>query len=138
MGMHFQAGGTIRPSRFVKWDSDNASVLEADANERTCGISTEAAPLAPIPSVTTNQYTDGDSMRVYTPSPGNDECLLYIGSGGVTAGAMVKSDADGKGVLAATTGTTTQWVGAEALETASEDELCRVRVVNYPFRPALA
>ena len=34
----FKAGGAIRPYRFVKWGSDNESMLECDANEKSMGI----------------------------------------------------------------------------------------------------
>lgn len=130
------AGGTIRPARFVKVSTaaDN-TVLEADANEEVVGIATEATQDAPIPGASANAAETGDPLKVYSIG---SECLLYIGSGGVTAGANIKSDADGKGVLAATTGTTVQNIGAVALEAASENELARVLVVRYKDRPALA
>lgn len=130
------AGGDIRPARFVKVSTaaDNA-VLEADANEAIIGIATEATQDAPIPGASANAAESGDPVKVYTIG---SECLLEIGSGGVTAGAEIKSDADGKGVLAATTGTTVQNIGAVALEAASAGELARVVVVRYKTRPALA
>lgn len=138
------AGGTIRRSRFVKQSTtENNTCLEADANEQTIGISQIGGREAPIPSVTADPpeaAQDGDLVNIHCNEGLRDDVVLEIGSGGITAGAQIKSDADGKGVAAATTGTTVQWVGAIALEAASAGELCKVLVVSpaYPYRPALA
>lgn len=132
----FTVGGTIRTARFVKVSTAaDHTVLEADANEATIGISSDAAQDAPIPGASTNAGETGDSMMV---NPIGSCPLLTIGSGGCTRGDELKSDADGKGVTRATTGATMQWVGAIAMESASEDELCRVMVVRYPIYPALS
>lgn len=133
------AGGTIRRCRFVKPSTtENHTVLEADANERTIGISQEAGREAAIPSVTADPpeaAQDGDSLQVYWPG---DWALLEAGSGGWAAGARLKSDADGKGVAIASTGTTIQQIGAIAITAASEGELAPVMVVVTSERPALA
>ena len=130
------AGGTIRTCRFVKISTAaDHRLLEADANEQIVGISSQAAQEAPIPGASANAAESGDSFRYHTEG---EVCLLEIGSGGVTRGAQIKSDADGKGVLAATTGTTLQWVGAMALESAEEGELAKVLVKSFPIRPAIA
>ncbi len=132
-----KAGGDIRPSRFVKYSTaaDN-TLLEADANEVVIGIATEATQDAPIPNADGDAGESGDPVMYY---PEGKVCLLEIGSGGVTRGANIKSDADGKGVLAATTGTTAQNHGALALESASEGELAKVLVKITPkVYPALA
>src|SRR6185369_8897067 len=112
------AGGTIRPARFVKPSTaaDN-TLLEADANEMAVGISVEAPRDAPLTGASTDLAASGDPIPYY---PEGCVALLTIGTGGVTRGAQIKSDADGNGVLALTTGTTMQWVGASALESASE------------------
>lgn len=131
------AGGDIRPSRFVKLSTaaDN-TFLEADANEVTIGIATDATQDAPLPSADGDAAEAADQVHV---NPIGCVAKLYIGSGGVTRGAYIKSDADGKGVLAATTGATAQNIGAIALESASEDELCSVLIVHLPkYYPALA
>jgi len=130
----YLAGGTIRPSRFVKIGTTDFSCLEADANEITIGISQEGGREAPIPSVTTvNAAESGDSVQVYQES---EECLLELG-GTVAVGGRIKSDADGKGVAVATTGTTVQESGAFAAEAGVSGDLIRVRVQNLAIRPAL-
>jgi hypothetical protein len=131
------AGGQIRPSRFVKPSTaaDN-TLLEADANEMAVGISSEATRDAPIDGASGDAATTGDgNMMYYTEGM---VALLEIGSGGVTHGAQVKSDTDGKGVLAATTGATMQWCSAIALESALEGESARVLIKVFPIYPALS
>lgn len=129
------AGGDIRPARIVKISTAaDFTVLEADANERAYGIAIDAAQAAPIPGASAVAAGDGQSVMVYGPG---DECTLEIGTGGIVRGGMIKSDADGKGVAAAATGTTVQWIAAEALESAAEGAKAKVRVCNFPFRPAL-
>lgn len=130
------AGGDINTSRFVKISTaaDN-TVLEADANEQICGVSSEAAQDAPIPGASALAAVSGDSVSVHPI--GSIACVL-VGSGGVTRGANVKSDADGKAVLAATTGTTVQWIAGTALETAAAGELAKILVQSFAHRPALS
>ena len=134
---NFLAGGDIRPSRFVKQDTtaDN-TVLECDANEAVVGISSEAGREPPLPSVSTIYAGQaGDNMLVYTEG---DECLLELG-GTVAAGDNLKSDADGKGVAIATTGTTAQEIGAKALTSGASGERIRVQVFRQTkVYPALA
>lgn len=130
------SGGVIRPARFVKTSTAaDQTMLEADANEESVGISMESTRDAPIEGASGEAAAAGQQIGYY---PEGRVCLLEIGSGGVTRGANIKSDADGKGVLAAATGTTMQWVGAKALETASEGELARVLSKVFPIYPALA
>ena len=130
------AGGDIRPSRFFKLSgSADKTILEADANERTLGISTDATRDAPQTGSSALAAASGEPMAVNMPGV---VCKLQLGSGGATRGNMLKADADGKGVESATTGTTLQWVGAIALESGSEDELIDVLVVQpMPYRPAI-
>lgn len=131
------AGGDVRPARFVKISTaaDN-TFLEADANEVTIGIATNATQDAPLPNADGDAAEATDQLAVH---PIGSVCDLEIGSGGVTRGANIKSDADGKGVLAATTGAIAQNVGAIALESASEGEFARVLVVQIQkLYPALA
>ncbi len=131
-----KAGGDINRCRFVNLSTtDDFTVLEADSNERIYGISGDSAQDAPIPSASTLAAADGDYLVVHTDG---DVCRLCLGSGGATAGDLLKSDADGKGVAVAGSGTTEQHYGAEALETGLENELIRVRVIRGRFYPALA
>lgn len=142
MSKIMQANGTIRRARFVKIDtSDNNSVLEADANERTIGISQIGGREAPLPSVSADPpqaAQAADTVLVHTDNSKREDVVLEAGSGGWTAGDELISDADGKGVSAATTGTTIQNVGAIALETVSEGELGKVQLAQYRIRPALS
>ncbi len=131
-----EAGGDIRPSRFVKQSTaaDN-TILEADANEEIIGISGPATMDAPIPGASANAAEANDPVTYH---PEGNICKLEIGSGGCTRGANLKSDADGKGVLALTTGAVMQWVGAKALESASAGEFAMVLVKSFPIYPALS
>lgn len=120
------AGGTIRPSRFVKMSTAaDFTLLEADANEFVVGIAHEAPRDAPLDGASANlaESTAPDPVPYYGEGR---VCLLTIGSGGITRGAYLKSDADGNGVALAAS--TKQNVGAIALESASEGELARVLV----------
>lgn len=131
-------GGDIRPCRFVKQSTaaDN-TLLEADANEEIFGIATEAAAAAPIPNADGDAgNTDAPQMHYYPPGR---ECLLELGSGGVTRGGWLKSDNEGCGVAVATTGTTAQFYGAKALESGSAGEFVRVLCWPLPkIYPALS
>lgn len=126
------ANGTIRVSRFVKVDtSRNNAVVEGTANAAVMGISQEGGRVSPIPSVTTDPVQAaiaGENVSVYTVG---DICKLRIGSGGATAGDYLESDADGDGVTAAATAETVRQIGAKALESASEGELCTVQVLIF-------
>lgn len=128
------AGGDIRPARFIKLSgAADYTALESDANERVFGISIDAAQDAPIPSADADAADDGDQFRYFSIG---DECLLELG-GTVAAADLLKSDADGKGVVIATTGTTIQNIGARAIEAGVSGEKIRVQVTIYSERPAL-
>lgn len=126
---NFIAGGNILPSRFVKPSTaaDN-TVLQATAGsvaegDRVIGVSQEGGREPPLPSVSTMYAGQaGDAMKVYGDT---EVCLLTIGTGGCTRGDRLKSDANGKGLTASTTG---DHYGAIALSSASENELARVQV----------
>lgn len=129
------ASGTIRPCRFVKI-SGAFQCAEADANEDVIGVSMEGTNTAPLSDLVTsdNAAVSGDSLRIF----GNgDTCLLQIGDT-VTYGQRLKSDADGKGVPVATTGTTIQYYGARALQSGSASEKIWVQIEIGVIRPALA
>lgn len=131
----YVAGGDIAPSRFVKAGSTDFEVLQATANAQILGIAQEGTREAPIPSVSTNlAASDTETLSVYGLT---EECLLELG-GTVTVGARLKSDANGKGVAAATTGTTAQEYGAIALEGGASGELIRVQVITGNIRPAIS
>lgn len=126
-GFQGVAGGDINICRFVNLSTAaNKTLLEADAGERTFGISYEGAYLPPIPGASAELAAiEGRQVRVYKRG---EFCQLRAGSGGWTAGAMLKSDADGKGVTASANN---EWVGAESLDACAEGELGLVEVVGY-------
>jgi sulfur carrier protein ThiS len=124
----FTASADIRPSRFVKI-SGNYTVAECDANEWPIGISAEYGENAPIPSQSTEYVADsGHSCPVYTEStPIDQPVLLILGSGGATAGVLLKSDTNGAGVAVASNN---DIYGAQAMEAGSSGEAIRVRIVR--------
>lgn len=130
------AGGTIRPSRFVKMSATaDDQGLECDANEAPIGISYEGGKFAPLSDlVSSNPHAEaGDPIGLYGDG---EQCLLEL-AGSVTRGGRIKSDDDGCGVAVATTGTTIQQYGAIALESGDDGELIRVFVLLGSERPAL-
>lgn len=125
---NYVATGNISPSRFVKVDTtvDNG-VAQAAANDVIAGIASEAGREPPLPSVTTMYAAQsGDNLVVYGHG---DTCLLELG-GTVAAGDRLKSDVNGKGVSIATTGNTSQEVGAIALTAGASGEKIRVQVLR--------
>jgi len=135
---NYVAGGTIRPSRFVKIDtSADDRVVEATANDALAGVAqvgTNRVPLSDLVS-TSNAAIAGEQLKVYGEG---DFCHLEAGAA-IANGELLKSDSVGRGVPALTTGTTSQNVGARALETASAaGELVRVQVVLDSPRPTVA
>src|SRR5262245_21897153 len=114
----FQATGDIFPSRFVKINGSH-KVAQAGTNERAMGVSTEGTKFPPGSQGLSAPYKAaeaGDNLTVYGDG---DICLLEIGSGGVTAGDLLKSDTNGKGVTSPQTETSLVYIGAVALETAA-------------------
>jgi hypothetical protein len=137
-GTALKAGGNINPSRFVKISTAaNETVLQAGTNEDMFGISQPGVDQPP--GVTGSDglaARAGENLLVYGPG---STALLEIGSGGCNPADYLKSDTDGKGVTAATSGPTAQFVGAIALETGSSGDKIRVYVVKLPkFYPALS
>lgn len=133
----FTAGGDVNPSRFVKQSTAaDYTVLQATANDPVIGISSEAAKDAPIPNASGLAAVAGSPLRVYG-SHENEPTKLLIGVGGCAAGDELISDANGKGVVRAATGTVIQNVGAIAMAAAAAGELVDVQPVRYPLRPAL-
>lgn len=124
----FKSGGVIRVGRFVKI-SAAYTVSECDAGERTVGISDMGGSDAPIPSVTNDPpyaAESGDVVAVHTND--GETCLLYIGTGGCTAGDLLKADADGAGVALAESAGSKEEAGAIAEETRSAGEYARVMI----------
>lgn len=124
----FLAGGNISPSRFVKPDlGTDFSVIQATANSTIAGISQSGSREAPIPAVTTPYAAaDGESLRVHGMG---EVCLLTLG-GTVAAFDQLKSDGNGKGVVAAA-GVTTQEIGAVALQSGVSADIILVQCTPY-------
>lgn len=136
---HFSrtASGSIYPSRFTKLDTSNSGcVIQAtagsgNAGDKTWGISQKSTHLPPI----ADQYMtiddglaakSGESIGIY--GPGDDEgteVLLCLG-GSVSVDDYLKSDANGKGITANTSG---DWIGARALQAGVLNDLIRVQVL---------
>ena len=132
------ANGDIRPCRFIKADvtaGKDHYALECDANDRIDGISQEGTNKAQTPDITaTLAAAAAEQFRAFGPG---DQCLLELG-GTVVQGDRLKSDADGKGVAIATSGTTIQQIGARALSAGASGEKIPVEVTIYSERPALS
>lgn len=95
----FVAGGTIRPSRFVKFDTSGpGKVLEADAGEAVVGISGMSTRWVGWDELDDgNHAVAGENCNV--KQDGEKRVALELG-GTVDEGDFLKSDADGKGVAA--------------------------------------
>lgn len=134
---NLMAGGTIRTSRFVKFNvSDDFQVLEADANARIFGISQDGTNYPPLDdlSVSANAAIDGQFIQLFGEG---DTCLLELGDTAVR-GDRLKSKADGTGEPIASSGTTIQQYGAVALQSGVVGELIRVQAFcERSIRPAL-
>lgn len=123
----FKANGTIAPSVFVKIDtSGDHLVIQATAGSRTIGISQQGMKRAPglTGSDTTIAAQAGDALMVFT---WGDDAPITCG-GTVTAGDLLKSDANGKGVTSSADG---DWVAAEALESGTSGAIIRCLIRGY-------
>jgi hypothetical protein len=130
------ARGNISASRFVKLDTaTNFGVVQATANSKNIGVIYEGTNQAPLSDIVTTDYAakSGQEIRLY----GDGDVCSVIAGAAVTAGDLVKSDANGYAVTTAVTGTTVQWVSGIALEaaTAAGQEL-RIQVKNFPYLPS--
>lgn len=132
----FVANGDIRPYRICKLDANGPKlVLEADANEAAIGVSQGGLMNFPASSGGTTLAAEDDrAIGIYM---NGQVCLLELG-GTVDEGNYIKSDADGKGVAAATTGTTKQQIAAKCLEGGASGAIVRVLVQCHEIFPALS
>lgn len=125
----FIAADDINVARFVTLKTSNQTVYESNGGDTgVVGISTEAAKAAPQTGASTYAAVAGDQLRIHMLG---ENCLLKIGSGGVTVGTYIKPDNSGQGVTA----TTGNAAFALALETASEGELAHVLVLPLIYAP---
>ncbi|WP_321377108.1 capsid cement protein [Trichococcus shcherbakoviae] len=135
-----QANGNIYPSRFVMVDpSDNAKCIQATANAKVIGVSQVGTNYPPITdsSITVAGYAaiDGQNVELHTLGQ-----VCHVEAGDVfAAGDYLKSDGDGKAIKIATTGTTLQRYGAQALEAATAaGQKIRCYIMPGSERPAIA
>ncbi len=129
------AAGDILPSRFVKLTADHKAQQAGD-NERVIGIAQEGGNRPPLADLVTTikAAENGQTFRLY----GEGEVCLVEAGAAIQPGDRLKSDANGRAVPIATTGTTIQNIGAVALEGATAaGELVRCQVQIYSERPAL-
>lgn len=123
------AAGTIVAATFVKLDTaTNNKVLACGANGLVYGIAQVGGRTAPTPDVTTDPPQAALITEHLNVHEDGEECMLLIGTGGVTAGDLIESAADGTGITAATTAGTTRNIGAQSLETAAAGTLSRVKI----------
>ena len=128
---NFNCGGEVFPARFVKRSTAaDFTVLQADADSFPCGISQRWAAVAPLPGASVAAAQTGDMIQVHQPGMSGNEhdstVWLLVGSGGVTRGAHLMPDADGKGI----TCTTGKYYGAIADESGAAGEYIRVTPVS--------
>lgn len=135
--MRILANGTIRMSRFVRYDTTAPHRgLEGNANCKCIAVAQEGSNYPPLSDLVVggNAAVAGEYLRIY----GNgDECLLECGDT-VTTGDYLKSDAVGRGVPIAIAGTVLQRYGAIAQEDGAVGHLIRVSVLIGSERPAIA
>ena len=100
---NFIANGNILPYAFVKIDATQSmpSVIQAAANtDILIGIAKESTDACPTPTLSGTQYAAvaGENVKVYQVG---QTCMIYTGSGGLTAGDFVTSDGSGYGITTA-------------------------------------
>lgn len=120
----YVAGGDIRPCRFVTPSSTAYIVVESNADDHPCGISQEGFRGPNTPDITqTLAAVSGDQLEVHGEG---DICLLELAET-VTAGTILKPNADGEGVAATANGDP---MGARALEGGDDGDKIRVQVLT--------
>lgn len=87
------AEGTIRPGRFVKIGTDEGALLECDAGELAVGVSFRETRRSDFVDTSGDLAHTGEPLSYYTMGA---TCHMVVVAT-VTAGALLKSDADGKG-----------------------------------------
>lgn len=107
-------------STFASLDSSGNATLATDPTDTLVGVFAETVPLGL------------DSVAVVAPVTISGVAMISVGSGGVTAGNMVSTDAAGKAVAASSTGGDN--IVGPVLVTGAEDDivpiLMNIRTVN--------
>ncbi len=133
--------GNILPGSFVKVGSSDNTMLQCGANQKPIGVVPFAVQdsLGVIGSSTyigtaANSSTGTQALGPRIWAQGSI-CHLRAGTGGLTVGDDVISDANGYGVTASATYDNN--VGARALSTVLVNELCLVQVLIGGFKKKL-
>lgn len=134
--LSFRAGGDIAPSRFVRLSAEHQVVPSGD-NAEIIGVAQEGSRQAPLADYVSTVLAAqaGDSLEVYSAG---EVCLVEAGAA-ISAGNLLKSNANGQAVPIATSGTTIQNYGAVALQAATAAGQ-KIRCLVLPLgkvRPAL-
>lgn len=130
--LQMAASGNIEPMRCVKVSGDK-TVAQGGSNEWCIGISGRSSNV----DYDDTKHANTSSLAVEILSPGQSGPA--VAGGAITAGALLISDANGKVVAAATTGTTLQEVIGIALRGASADgEIIPVLVNPQKYYPAIS
>lgn len=123
------ANGNISPMRFVKQDTTSGvkdRVLQAGAGSRIYGVSQQGVRNAPLAGWDDGYAAiAGENLMIFG-FPEKD-VRLELGTGGATVGALLKSDANGCGVITTSTG---DEVGARAEEAGSVGDFIRVTLIS--------
>jgi len=117
------ASGTILVNRFVKVSGSNTVAQQTVAGDPCIGSSQDGGRYAPIPTNTADPVEaaqSGEAVTIHTMMDAADAFPnIVLGTGGITAGQNIMSDANGKGVLA----TTGNYVQGIALATGSAGDV---------------
>jgi hypothetical protein len=134
---NFVAGGNIAPATIVKrsTSADFTVVAATAATDIPVGVAQDATHDPPgVTGSAAWAAEAGDPLRVYQEG---EECLVKVGTGGVTRGDRLVAEADSEAVTAPTTGTNVVYVVGHALESGVAGSLVRMIVQIYAYRPAL-
>lgn len=130
------ARGNIVPSRFVRLDgSGECGCVQAGDNTDLIGVAQAGTNRPQVTGLVEAQYAAQAGQQVQVAGLGSI-CLVEAGAA-ITPGQYLKSDAQGRAVPIATSGTTIQNYGAIALQGGSAGEMIRVQVLIGKVRPAL-
>jgi len=120
------AGGAILPARFVKADSTDGQVIQADLNSQPLGVSGQAAKDARNDVNNANHAESGDHCQVNDGTGVDTDRTVLLELGGtVSYGDPIMPDANGMGI-AATTG---KYYGAIARSDGVSGDLIAVQPV---------
>lgn len=132
----FRAYADINRSRFAKVGTGNKTVIVATANAITLGITGKTLEDAQgLPSADANIHAR--ATKPVDLAMLGDEALLILGTAGAAYGDYLISDGTGQGVVAASTGTVVQNIGAKAMAVGVAGDYIPVQVLQLAIRPAL-